>query len=162
MFFRTIVLNLKVTKVTSIQIFSRNWNLLTADIQLNFRLKSALIYSLIIIRSPSLVYVIWKVVLTKILRYWKVTTIWLMIIWMKELLNLLTIMIPLKLPNLPHGAVVREEKTLQKLELCTKPQPKHQDNCLWMSHYIVVLVSNSWWVGRCWEVLGEVWANSNE
>ena len=117
--FRTIVLNLKVTKMF-IQILSRNWNLLAAYIQLNFPLKSILVYSLIIIHWPCLVYVIWKAVLTKILSYWKIInkkiineclnegitekfsstcmlTKQFIIVWMKELLNPLTIMIPLTL-----------------------------------------------------------------
>ena len=72
-FFRTIVLNLKVTK-TFIQIFSKNWNLLTSDTQLIFCLKWILMYTVIIIRWPSLACVIWKVVISKILRYWNIAT----------------------------------------------------------------------------------------
>ena len=43
--------------------------MLTTDIQSNLCLKSTLLYSLIIIYLPSLVYVIWKVAMTKILSY---------------------------------------------------------------------------------------------
>ena len=129
-FFQLIVLNLEVNKM-SFQIFSRNWNLLTANIQWSFTLKSILGYSLIIICSPSLVYLIWKVVLTKLLSYWKITTTLLMIIWMKELFNTLTIMIPLTLPIIYHIDQWQERKEiLRKLELYTMPQPKHQANLL--------------------------------
>ena len=150
--FRTIVLNLKVTKMF-IQILSRNWNLLAAYIQLNFPLKSILVYSLIIIHWPCLVYIIWKAVLTKILSYWKIINKKIIneclnegitekfsstCMWRNNLLLFEWITEPVNDNDtsdanyyLLHRPVVREEReTQRKLELYRIPQPKHQDNFL--------------------------------
>ena len=136
-----------------IQIFSRNWNLLAADIQLNFPLKSILVYSLIIIHWPCLVYVIWKAVLTKILSYWKIINNKIIneclnegitekfsstCMWRNNLLLFEWITEPVNDNDtsdanyyLLHRPVVREEReTQRKLELYRIPQPKHQHNFL--------------------------------
>ena len=130
-----------------IQIFSRNWNLLAADIQLNFPLKSILVYSLIIIHWPSLVYLIWKAVLTKILSYWKMINNKIINECLNEGITEHVNDNDTSDANyyLLHRPVVREEReTQRKLELYRMPQPKHQDIFFkWLITQWPLLVTNN-------------------